>query len=216
MDTIELVRNATRLTITPDAEPLNPRTDIQTPVGFFMPTIGWQERDAPPAIYAFPGDLDDAHDRLWDWDRTLDPEHTVARWALCMYGTVLIHKGSGYWFCDRVTWDNIIGTEWNEENQRSVIASEIHAWERYRRSEAVIVTLERRATFKRITRSRVDESDLLHVWEKVADVGDIYVEDYGDSFIQVAADHFADRFSKKERTMMQAALDSERVLSGGR
>lgn len=212
---IELIRHSARLTITPDAEPLNPRTHIQTPVGCYRPLTAYRPFDGPPMIYSFPGDLEDAHDRLWDYERTLDPEHLVARWAHCMYNTVLVHKGGAYWYCDRTTWDNIVGREWNDENQAEVIAQEIAAWERYRRSEAKVVTLERRATFKRITRSRVNESDLLHVWEKVDDIGDIYVEDYGNSYIRVAADHFAHHFNKRERTVMQAALDSERTLSNG-
>jgi hypothetical protein len=216
MEIVELVRHSTRLTITPDAEPLNPRTDIQTPVGCYRPLTSYRPVDEPPAIYAFPGDIEDAHDRLWDYERSLDPEHAVAEWSKDTFGIVLVHRSGAYWFCDRTTWDNIVGREWNEDNQREVIAHEIAAWERYRRSEAQVVTLERRATFKRISPSRVNEDDLLHVWERVEDIGDIYVEDYGNSYIRVAADHFGHLFTKRERATMQAALDSERVLSSAR
>lgn len=212
---IDLVRNATRLTITPDAEPLNPRTDVQTPVGCYRPLTAYRPFDGPPMIYSFPGDLEDAHDRLWDYERSLDPEHAVAEWGHKEFGLVLIHRAGAYWFCDRTAWDNVVGREWTDDNQTEVIEQEIRAWERYRRGEAQMVTLERRATFKRITRSRVDESDLLHVWERVDDIGDIYPEDYGNSYVRVAADHFAHHFNKRERTMVQAALDSERVLSDG-
>jgi hypothetical protein len=215
MTTIELLSRKTRLTITPDAEPLNPRTDIQTPVGCYRPLTSYRPVDEPPAIYSHPGNLEEAHDRLWDYERTLDPEHLVQRWSVAMFGIVLIHRSGAYWFCDPITWDDLIGREWTPDNQREVITHEINAWDRYRRGEAQVVSLERRATFKRITPSRVDEDDLLHVWEKVDDVGDIYVEDYGNSYVRVAADHFAHHLSKRERATIQAALDEERVLSSG-
>jgi uncharacterized protein YktA (UPF0223 family) len=213
---VMLVRNNTRLTITPDAEPLNPRTDIQTPVGCYRPLTAYRPFDGPPAIYSHPGNLEDAHDRLWDYERSLDPEHLVTRWSQATFGIVMVHRSGAYWFCDRTTWDLLVGREWTAENQAEVIAHEIAAWERYRRNEAEVVTLERRATFKRISPSRVNEDDLLHVWEKVEDIGDVYVEDYGNSYIRVAADHFGHLFTKRERATMQAALDSERVLSDAR
>jgi hypothetical protein len=215
MDVIELVRNSTRITITPDAEPLNPRTDMQTPVGCYRPLTAYRPFDSPPMIYPFPGDLEEAHDRLWDYERSLDPEHLVARWAHCMHDHVLVHRAGAYWYCDRTTWDNIVGREWNDKNQAEVIAYEIQAWERYRRGEAQVVTLERRATFKRITKARVDESDLLHVWERVDDIGDIYVDDYDGSYIRVVADHFANHLTKRERTVITAALDEEKSSSRG-
>jgi hypothetical protein len=216
-DTIDLIPNHTRLVIHPDADPLNPRVDSDTPVGCYRVLTTHRPFDGPPEVHRFPANLEDAHDNLWDYERQLDPEHVVARWARTFYNTAIVHDGFNYWWCDRKAWDMLVGAEWTLERQYEIIRHEIDSWQRYSRGEAVIVALERRATFKRVTPARVDESELLHVWERVDDIADIYLADYNESAIEVAAAHFTHLFGRRERAVVQAALDEakvERVLSG--
>jgi hypothetical protein len=209
VEIIEVIPNKTRVVIQPDADPLNPRTDIESPVGCYHPDNLYWPLQVPPPVYEAPSGLREAHERLWDDARPLDPERLVTRWASIHYGLAMEWDLGSYWFCDRLGWDMLIGREFSVENQREVIHHEVEAWKRYCRNEAKIVTLERRSTFKRVKPSKTDESDLLHVWEKVDDIADVYLDEYGGSWARVVTDHLNHMFTNKERTVFQAILDSE-------
>lgn len=201
------VSKKTRLTITPDAEPLNPRTQIECVTGYFRPLTAARPFDGPPSLHNFPGPLEMAHERLWGY-HYVEQEKDVVRWARINYGLALIFDDAGYWFADRSAWNALVGTEFSIEHQTALISHDISAWRRFVDKRAEVVTLERRATYRRITPSRVNEDDLLHVWEPVDSISDVYLDDYG-SYARVATDHFAHEFSHKERTIFAAMLDAE-------
>lgn len=212
MDSTTLLHHRSRLVVEPDFNPLNPRVHMESPCGV-LPGQIWN-RDLP-ILYEFPGDLTRAIEYLMDWDRPLDPEHNVQRWAWSYYGLHVERVDRDWWFCDREQFDAMIGKPFTRENQAEIVKQEATAWRRFADGEAVTVSLERRATFKRVSNSRVDAKDLLHIWEPVRDgqIGDVYLEDYEGSVAQVAADHFAHLLNNDERAVIQAMTDSERVLS---
>jgi len=194
-----------RLSIEPDPVPLDPRKD-ECVTGCYTPPSWWGHPTyGPEPRWDFPGNLVEADNRLYD-RTSWEPDRGVGRWAWTFYGVLVERHGSTYWYCDRTAFDNMVGGEFTREMQHDIITADRLAYEKFLNGEARIITLQRKATFKRITRRYHEKhEDLLEVWEDIASIGDIYLDDR-DGPAQVALDYFPLR--KKELTVVHAMIDS--------
>ena len=199
-----------RLAIMPDPVQLDPRQD-ECVTGCYTPPNWWghPNHDGPLPKFDHPGNIVEADDHLWE-SNALDPAMNVTRWSWMFYGVLVERHENTYWYCDRQAFDNMIGGEFTREVQHDIITADRLAYERYVRNEAVIVTLQRKATFKRVTRRYHEKhEDLLEVWEDIASVGDVYLDER-DGPAQLALDYFP--LHRKERAAVCAMID-ERTLS---
>jgi hypothetical protein len=206
VDYIDLTERS-RLAIEPDPVPLDPRRD-ECITGCYTPPSWWGNPTyGPEPRHDFPGPIVEADNRLYD-RTSFDAERGVQRWAWTFYGILVERHGGTYWYCDRQAFENMIGGEFTRALQHDIIEADRQAYERYLNGEARIITLQRKATFKRITRRfHEKQKELPEVWEDVASVGDIYLAER-ESVAQVAWDYFP--LQKKERTIVSAMIDAER------
>jgi hypothetical protein len=198
------ITKSSRLKIEADPVPLNPRMD-ECVTGCWTPQTAWYPYiDGPYEKFQFPGNLELAHERARN---TSDPEGTMRRWAWANFHILVERHERSYWFCDQAMFETMIGGEFSKELQHDIIAADVYAYQRYERGEAQIVSLQRKATFKRVgKRVAYNDIDLLELWEDVSSIGDTYLDDY--SAAQCALDHFP--LDKKELTIITAMIDEAR------
>lgn len=206
---IEL-NDRTRLVVVPDPVPLEVRNADLSITGCYTPPSWWGHRtEGPPALFDHPGNIVVADDRLSDL-ASWEPDRDVRRWSWLFYGIELVRFGSTYWYCDSNQFAQLHGGEFTREAQRDVIEGEHFEYERYKSGEAKIVTLQRQARFRRTTRKYHEHhQDLLEVWENVASVSDIYLDPQMTE-MHVAFEFFYTHLTKKELTIITAAIDESR------
>lgn len=209
---IDLTKHA-RLVIDNDPAPLNPRRDMNECItGCYTPPSWWgHPTEGPPALFDHPGNIVEADDRLYRTGR-LEPESVVLRWSWMMHGIAMKRFGETYWYCDRNMFEHLHGGDFDRSIQEAVIDAEHEAYELWLRGEARLLTFQRKATFKRVTRRfHEKQEELLEVWEDIAAVGDVYLStEY--SVAWAALDNFYESMHRKERAIVSAMIDSERAL----
>lgn len=195
---------------------MNPRVPGDVICGTYTPAWDalWSRRmDAPAALYDFPGRIVEAVDHLSE--RIDEADAAIDRWGWLNHERVIKRHGDTYWFCDRNTFEHLHGGPFNRENQEAVIDSEVREYEAYLRGDARVVTFQRLAQFKRVTRKFHDkQEDLLSVWENVDYVGDVYFDPSYDA-VEVAYEHFFSAMTRKEQAILTAMIDlhmAERAL----
>jgi hypothetical protein len=207
VDVIHLT-NHSRIAVYQDPVPNDPRRE-ECITGCFTPMTWWGRfTEGPRPVHEYPGNLGHADEMLYrtgQWE----PDAVVARWSWTFHGLDLHRYGATYWFCNRQAFETLHGGEFSRENQRAVIEAEHALYERYERGDAMIVTLQRLAQFKRVTRRYHEkQKELLEVWEDVASVADVYLDsNYTEA--HVAFENFHDVLHKKERTVVHAMIDSQ-------
>jgi hypothetical protein len=208
MDYVDLTPTS-RLVIDTDPDAPDPRAD-DCVCGAYTPRNWWGGiADGPLARFDFPGDLASAHERLYD-ARSWTPERKVQRWAWANFNIVVERHDTTYWWCDRAAFDAMVGGEFTRERQADVIGADVRAHTRWARGEARLITFQRKATFKRVTKRWVPGADdLFKVWEDIRTEGNVYLDDYTPG--RAALDFFPDLLTKKELTVVTAMIDSERA-----
>lgn len=214
-EVIELTKGS-RLVVAQEPNPMNPRVPGDVICGTYTPAWNsvWSQRvDAPIPLYDFPGRIVDAVDQLVD--KVDDADAAIERWGWLNFEHVIQRHGQTYWYCDRNTFDHLHGGPFDRENQASVIESEVREYEAYLRGDARVVTFQRLAQFRRVTRKfHEKQDDLLEVWENVDYVGDVYFDPSYDA-VEVAYEHFFSAMTRKEQTILTAMIDlhmAERAL----
>lgn len=208
VDYIDLTPTS-RLQVDVDPVPLDPRKD-ECVTGTFTPIVQWTHWvDGPENKFEFPGDLQAAHDRLYQPSRWAS-EARVVRWAWANFDTLVQRHGSTYWWCDRAMFDTVIGGEFSRGAQAEVIDADRREYDRFLAGDARQITLQRKSVFRRIsTRWSADQQELLEVWEDVDAVADVYLDE-DNTVAQFAFDNFT--FQRKELATIHAMIDSERTL----
>jgi hypothetical protein len=206
---IEL-NDRTRLVVTPDPVPLEVRNAEVCITGCYTPPNWWgHPMQGPLPLHDFPGNIVEAEDKLGDADG-LEPDRVLRRWAWMFYGLELQRIGATFWYCDRTMFDTLHGGPFTREAQAEVIKSEAEDYRRFVDGEAKIVTLQRLARFRRTTRKYHEHhQDLLEVWENIASISDVYLDKRFTEF-DVAFEYFHGDLSKKELTIVTAAIDEQR------
>ena len=210
MESVIELNDRTRLVVTPDSVPLQVRDADVCITGCYTPPSWWGRNvEGPLPLHPFPGDLARADEKLEDL-ASWEPSRDVSRWAWLFHGVVLQRFGATYWWCDQTAFNTLHGGEFTREVQENIIASEHQDYERFISGEAKIVSLQRLARFRRTTRKYHDHhQDLLEVWETVESVSDQYL-DAQDNEFDVAFEHFHHHLTKKELTIVTAAIDEKR------
>lgn len=203
MEFIDLT-NKSRLKIDTDPVPLNPRLD-ECVTGCYTPPSWWGHRvDGPEPKFDFPGNLVVADDKLFD-ESSWIPERKVQRWAWANYGILVERHGATYWYCDEQMFRTMIGDDFSREMQAAVIQADRLTYKRYLDGDARMLTLQRKATFKRVGKGF---PDLIETWEDVQSHGDLYFDE-DDTPAQAALDYF--HLSKKEEAVISAMIDSAKA-----
>lgn len=211
-EVIDLTKHA-RLVVAPDPNPSNPREYGAVITGTY--TAPWaatwgRSVEGPPALYDHPGRLVEAVEHFEDTvvDRV---DEAIERWSWVTHGLVIRRWENTYWYCDRNMFEHLYGGEFDRDNQLAVIESEHSEYESYVRGDARVVTFQRLARFKRVTRKYHEkQEDLLEVWENVAYIGGSYLDDtYGPA--EVAFEYFFAEMSRKEQAVVTAMVDQHRV-----
>lgn len=198
-----------RLMIDADLTAPDPRLD-ECVTGTYTPPNWWgAPQDGPLPKFEFPGNLAMAHSRLYD-PRSWAPERRVQRWAWANFNLHVECHGMTYWWCDQAMFETMVGGEFTRDMQEQIIGADVREYERWDRGEARVITLQRKGTFKRLTKRRVSGlPDLYEVWEDITSEGNLYLADYTPG--QAALDFFADTLTKKELAVVTAMIDNERV-----
>lgn len=206
---IEL-NDRTRLVVIPDPVPLDLRTTDLSITGCYTPPSWWGHRvEGPPPLFDHPGNIVEADDRLWHAD-AWEPDRDIRRWSWMFYGLELQRHGATYWYCDANAFADLHGGEFTREAQAEVITEERERYRAFTAGEAKIVSLQRLARFRRTTKKYHDHHrDLLEVWETIASSSDEYLSPEHTEF-DVAFEQFFPDLSKKELTIVTAALDEKR------
>ncbi len=211
MEKVIELNNRTRLVVTPDPAPRDVRDADTCITGCYTPPSWWGHRTEGPApLFDHPGNIVLADNKLDAPDSWL-PERNVQRWSWSFYGLELQRFGATYWYCDENQFNLLHGGPFTRAAQREVIEQEHTLYEHYRTGESKIVTLQRLAHFRRATKKYHEHhQDLLEVWENVASSHDVYLDAENTAFT-VAFEDFYTYLSKKELTIITAAIDESRV-----
>jgi hypothetical protein len=201
-----------RVAIVPDLDPRDVRVSGESITGTYTPPNLWgHPAQGPLPLYDFPGDIVDADVRLFD-NTSWDAERGIQRWAWLAYGLELQRHGGTYWYCDRTMFDHLHGGDFTREAQADVIRSERLEYQRWCDGEARFLSLQRRASFRRVTKKYHDHlPELMYVWEDIESVGDIYFDDSWTP-VDVTHEYFYDLLRPSERAVLQAMLDEQRAL----
>lgn len=210
MESVIELNDRTRLVVIPDPVPLDVRNAEVCITGCYTPPNWWgHPMQGPLPLHDFPGNIVEAEDKLGDADG-LEPDRVLRRWAWSFYGLELQRIGSTFWYCDRHMFDTLHGGPFTRKAQAEVIQSEAEDYRRFVDREAKIVTLQRLARFRRTTRKYHEHhQDLLEVWENIDSISDVYLGPEHTEF-DVAFEHFYGDLSKKELTIVTAAIDEQR------
>lgn len=196
-----------------DPEPMNPRTDAESPVGVFVPLDYWFNNI--PELHRFPGPLQRAHDTFAGHD--VHGMETVCRWAWIFYNVGMKSDGLRYWFVDPLSFRALVDDDLSREHQLQVIDQERGAWFTYAKEPAWQVWLERKATFRRSSKHWVENTEtLLHVWEPVSEkCGSLYLDAsvLDSQLAYVVKENFGGLLMPRERAAVEALIDSGRALS---
>lgn len=191
-----------------DPNPTNPREDMDTPVGVFVPLDYWF--NTIPEVHRHPGNVQLAHDKM------IGDMDAVARWSWIFHGVAMSGDGLRYWFVDRSAFRALIDEDLSREHQMQVLNQEKGAWFQYVKEPAWTVHLERRATFRRSSKHWVSGLDsLLHVWEKVSDdVGSLYLDTYDLNYelACICKENFGGLLMPQERATVEGLVDAGRAL----
>jgi hypothetical protein len=208
-EVIELTKHA-RLVIAPDPNPIDPRVPGDVICGTYTPpwdALWGFATEGPAPLYEFPGRIVEAVEKF---EREFDDE-LLERWAWVTHNRVVHRHGRSFWYCDENMFNHLHGGPFDRENQAAVIEAEAAEYEAFIRGDARVVTFQRLAQFKRVTRKYHEkQEDLLEVWENVAYVGDVYFS-VGYSAADVAYDQFFGAMTRKEQAVLTAMVDQQRA-----